>query len=97
MAATSPARSAGKTAGKTVKSGGYTLVIAQGSDGYVAPYQVDAPSGERYMVVRRVHGGAWGVVDRRRGRLVEGASADQHIYTSWAEAQDAVRLLNEQQ
>jgi hypothetical protein len=74
-------------------------VAAQGSDGYVAPHEPAAPAAERYMVVRRVLGGAWGIVDRHRGRLVDevqGVQSGGHVYASWTEALLAARALNGQ-
>lgn len=75
--------------------GGYTLVTAQGSDGYVAPHAPDAPANSRYMAVRRVLGGAWGIVDRRRGRLIEESHPGEHTYAAWGDVQAAARALNQ--
>jgi hypothetical protein len=63
----------------------YTLVHPDGSPYYVAPRAPGCPAAERSLAVYR-EDGAWGVVDRRTGRLLTAARPDPHRYPSWAAA-----------
>lgn len=73
---------------------GYTTVTPKGSQSYVAPHEPACAPTQRYMAVHRVVGGGWGIVDRRTGRLLEGAQPDQHRYPDWYAVQTAVSGLN---
>ena len=78
----------------TARAGAYTLVIADGSPGYVAPHDPTCPDQVRYLAVRLVQGNDWGIVDRRMGRLVRDTRPEEHRYASWDTAAQVVRTLN---
>jgi hypothetical protein len=87
-----PASSARR--GGSARDNSYTLVIADGSTGYVAPHAPECPDEERYLAVRRTLGSGWGIVDRRTGRLLSDSHPDQHRYSSWEDARQMIRTLN---
>jgi len=62
-----------------------TLVHPDGSPRYAAPRAPGCPASERSRAVYR-EDGAWGVVDRRTGRLLTGGRPDPHRYPTWEAA-----------
>jgi hypothetical protein len=72
----------------------YTLVKADGSPDYVAPRDSTCQNSVRYMVVHLIEGGGWGIVDRRRGRLLSETRPGEHRYASWTDVQGVVTALN---
>jgi hypothetical protein len=71
----------------------YTLVHPQGSPHYVAPRAPACPAAERYLAAYR-EDGAWGVVDRRTGRLLTAGRPDPYRYPDWEAAAAAAQALN---
>jgi hypothetical protein len=77
-----------------MRAADYTTVIPQGSPNYLSPSEPSCPPTRRYMVVHRVSGGGWGIVDRRTGRLVADPQYAPERHVSWGDMQAAVRTLH---